>query len=93
MTKKIRTLRIEVEEDIVKKVEEQFCFAHVKGESSKIRTISSVAREAFLRGIIQMSMELKELRKKHGPDIYLDDGGVNFAGLKELTEDGGKDSK
>lgn len=81
MVDKKRTFRIDVDRELLDKVEEQFCFVNVLGEKIRVRPLSSVCLEAFYIGILQLVDELSALRKAYGANIYLKAGGVGFAEL------------
>lgn len=73
-----REIKLIMEKSFVDKVEEAFCFAQWEGEVVGFRTLVSVAKEAFLRGVHQMAKERKELSGVYGKTVYLTDGGVSF---------------
>jgi len=82
-----RTVRFDIEEDLIKKIEDGFCFAVIENERVKVRHLSSVIREAILRGLKSMIVEQIELRKIYNTDlIFLTEGGVLFGDdlLREL---------
>jgi len=85
--KGFRTVRFDIEEDLIKKIEEGFCYATIEEERLKVRDLTSVIREAAYRGFKAMIVEQMELRKVYNTDlIFLTDGGVLFgdALLREL---------
>ena len=67
-----------MDKEFVDKIENAFCHAEFEGESILYRTLVSVAREAFIKGILDMSREKKELSKILGKKVYLTEGGVSF---------------
>lgn len=82
-----RTVRFDIEKDLIKKIEETFCFTVIEDERVRVRYLSSVVREAILRGFKAMAIEQKELRKVYGTDlVFLTDGGILFgdALLREM---------
>ena len=91
--KGFRTVRFDIEKDLIKKIEDGFCFTVIEDEKVKVRHLSSVIREAILRGFKSMVAEQLELRKIYNTDfIFLTDGGVLFGDdlLRELKlRDGG----
>ena len=76
-----RTFRIDVNEELLRMVEEQFCFICWKGEMIRVRSLTSVCKEAFLTGIVRMTSELEALREKFGDQVYLKARGIGFAEL------------
>ncbi len=52
-----------VEEDVVKKAEELLCYAEINGQRVRIRSLASLVREAFLRGLKEMVEEERSLRE------------------------------
>ena len=75
-----RTVRFDIEDDLITKIEEVFCYATVVDEKLKVRHLSNVIREAVLRGFKAMVAEQKELRKIYNTDfVFLIEGGVLFA--------------
>ena len=85
--KGFRTVRFDIEEDLIKKIEEGFCFATIEDERLKVRDLTSVIREAAFRGFKAMIAEQMELRKVYKTDLlFLTDGGILFGDdlLREL---------
>lgn len=77
--KGFRTVRFDIEKDLIGKIEEAFCYAVIKDERVRVRYLSSVVREAILRGFKAMVIEQRELRKVYGTDlVFLTDGGILF---------------
>jgi len=76
-----RTFRIDVNKELLDKIEEQFCFVCMKGEMVRVRSLTSVSTEAFLTGIVRMTSELEALREKFGDQVYLKARGIGFAEL------------
>ena len=85
-----RTFRIDVDKELLDKVEEQFCFAQAMGETVRVRSLTSVCTEAFIIGILHMIDELSALREKFGLQVYLKPRGIGFA---ELSLDGSESDK
>ena len=81
MSEKKRTFRIDINKELLDKIEEQFCYAEVMGEKVKVRSLSSVCTEAVLAGILIMIDELAAIRKNFGKNVYLKAGGIGFAEL------------
>ncbi len=78
--KGFRTVRYDLEEDLIAKVEEAFCVATIEGVKVKVRHMSSVMREAILRGLKVMVVEQKKLRELYGDDLlFLTETGILFA--------------
>ena len=76
---KLRTIRYQLEEDLVKKAEEVFCYTEVEGVRIKVRHLNSVIREAILRGLKVMVVEQKYLRKLYNTDqVFLSETGMLF---------------
>jgi len=74
-----RTVRFDIEKDLIEKIEKAFCYTVIEDEKVKVRHLSSVIREAVLRGFKAMVIEQRELRKAYGTDlVFLTDGGVIF---------------
>ncbi|GAH12246.1 unnamed protein product [marine sediment metagenome] len=74
-----RTIKCDLEEDLVVKVEETFCITTIEGVTVKARHLSSVMREAVLRGLKVMVVEQRKLRELYGNDlIFLTDTGILF---------------
>ena len=76
-----RTFRIDVNKELLDKIEEQFCFVCMKDETVRVRSLTSVCTEAFLTGILRMTDELKALMEKFGEQVYLKARGIGFAEL------------
>ena len=68
-----------MEKEFVDKVEEALCVAEFDGERFIFRTLVSLAKEAFLKGVLQMVRERKELSISFGRQVYLSEGGFAFA--------------
>ena len=81
---KNREIRLNMDKEFVDKIEDAFCHAEFEGESILYRTLVSVAREAFIKGILHMSREKKELSKILGKRVYLTEGGVSF--IEDILE-------
>jgi len=81
MSEKKRTFRIDINKELLDKIEEQFCYAEVMGEKVKVRSLSSVCTEAVLAGILIMIDELTAIREHFGKNVYLKAGGIGFAEL------------
>lgn len=78
--KGFRTFRYDLEEDLVAKVEETFCHTTIEGVPVKVRHLSSVIREAILRGLKVMVVEQRLLRELYGNDLlFLTETGILFA--------------
>lgn len=78
--KGFKTVRYDLEEDLIAVVEEAFCVATIEGVKVKVRHMSSVMREAILRGLKVMVVEQKMLRKLYGDDLlFLTETGILFA--------------
>jgi len=75
----LRTFRLEIEKEILEKVENTFCKVKVEDVVVNVRTLTSVCREAFLRGMLQMIEEQMALRKEFGFSLYLKESGIGFA--------------
>ena len=74
-----REIKLIMEKEFVDKVEEALCVAEFEGERFTFRTLVSLAKEAFLKGVLQMVKEKKELSIKFGRQVYLSEGGLAFA--------------
>lgn len=80
----LRMFKLEIDEELLNKFEETFCYASALGVRIRVRTLVSAVREAFLRGSLQMFDELVELRKIYGGTIYLTESGVEFAEVEKV---------
>lgn len=76
--KENREIRLLMDKDFVDKIESAFCHAEFQGTTILYRTLVSVAREAFLKGIHDLCIEKEELTKVLGKKVYLTEGGVSF---------------
>ena len=81
MSEEKRTFRIDINKELLDKIEEQFCYAEVMDKKVKVRSLSSVCTEAVLSGILIMIDELAAIRENFGKNVYLKAGGVGFAEL------------
>jgi len=73
-----REIRLNMDKEFIDKIESAFCHAEFKGKTILYRTLVSVAREAFLKGIRAMCLEKEELSKTFGKTVYLTEGGLSF---------------
>ena len=74
----VREIKIQPDADLVDKIEKTLCFAKVNGELVKVRSLKSIATEAFYRGIKLMAIEESELKKKLGDGVFLSKTGVGI---------------
>ena len=73
-----RDIRLIMDKLFIDRVEESFCIAQFEDKRVVYRTLVSVSKEAFLRGLHGMAKERKELSKIHGKLAYLTEGGMSF---------------
>jgi len=67
-----------IDSRVVDLTEEIFCYRVVEGEKVRMRSLSSVAREAFLRGLRLMIEEKKKLDEVFGRNVLLTEEGYEF---------------
>lgn len=82
--KKKREIKLIMDKLFIDRVEESFCIAQFEDKQVVYRTLVSVGKEAFLRGIHAMAKERKELSKVHGKIAYLTEGGMSF--IEDILE-------
>lgn len=79
-----REVRLNMNKNFIDKIEKAFCLAEYKNQTIQYRTLVSVAKEAFVKGIHAMCLEKELLVKSFGKGVYLTEGGVQF--MKDLLE-------
>ena len=73
-----REIRLNMDKNFIDKIENAFCKADYKNQTILYRTLVSVAKEAFIKGIQQMCTEKQLLSKTFGKRVFLTEGGVSF---------------
>lgn len=86
MSRKKRGFYVDLDDEVFERFKERFCYVQINGNRVKVRSLTSVVLEAFLKGALQMTRELKALREEFGPSMYLDDAGASFEDVRRAVK-------